>query len=368
MSDKNSARQRFSHIDLLKFIAMFAVLIYHSYIYPWEFNVHTEPSASFNYNCMGIFSVCVPLFFLVNGYLLLNRPLDLKKHIKKTCRLTVITVTWAMIYMLILMPFRQEYFSVSELITAVMTWKEGWIHHLWFMGALVCLYIFFPLLKTAYDHYPRVFLYFLIICAVMTFGNKFLNMLAVLTKYLLTGTGIAFNTNWFNIFNPFAGMYGYSIVYFGLGGLLFKAEPQIRKKISGKRNVILTFFLMCSCILMAVWGQFYYRTTDVFWDIVFKGYDTLPVLFNVLVLYCFSLFYQPEKENLITRFIELVSSNTLGIYFMHQLLFYMTVEQLKTIPLLCTLPGGVLYSFAALCVCTLLTWSGKKIPVIRMLF
>ncbi len=367
MSENNMSRPRFDHIDLLEFFAIFAVLIYHSYIYPWEFNVLSDPAAPMNYNCMGILSVCVPLFFLTNGYLLFNRPLDIRKHLRKTLRMIVLTILWAVGCMLLLMPVKQEFLSLPEIIYGIMTWKEGWIHHLWFMGALVCLYIFFPLLKTAYDHQPKAFYYFLIFCAVMTFGNKLLNMAAVLAKYVLTGVGTDFQTNWFNIFNPFSGMYGYAFVYFGLGGLLYQWESRIREWLNGRRLTLLTALMVLSCILMAVWGQFYYRITGIFWDIVFKGYDTVFVFLNVLVIYCISLYYRPKTSTMLTKFVALVSKNTLGIYFLHQLLFYATVEQLKAFPLLCTLPGGILYSFAVLCLCTLITWYFKKLPILRLL-
>lgn len=347
---------------------MFAVLIYHSYIYPWEFNVQKEASASMNYNFMGILSVCVPLFFLANGYLLLNRPMDLKKHGKRTLQMLLLTIFWAVFTLLVLMPVKQEFFSLGQLIGAVMEWKEGWIHHLWFMGALVCLYIFFPLLKTAYDHDLRNLVYFTVVCAVMTFGNKLMNMLAVLAKFLLTGTSPAFATNWFNIFNPFAGMYGYIFVYFCVGGFLFHYDPKIREKFQGKKKIIALAVLILSCLSMAVWGQFYYQVTGEFWDIVFKGYDTIPVFLNVMILYGFSLFYDPKKENFITRFISMIARNTLGIYFLHQIFFYMTVEYVKKIPGMATLPGGIVYSLMVLGICGFLTEILKKIPGIRKLF
>ena len=77
---------------------------------------------------------------------MLNRSFDLKKHIIKIVKIIVLTLIWAVITLILLMPINNEYSSVREYVVSLWNLKMRWINHLWYMGALVCIYIFFPLL------------------------------------------------------------------------------------------------------------------------------------------------------------------------------------------------------------------------------
>lgn len=77
---------RFHNIDLIEALAMLFVVIYHTQVY--DSNIMPEggeasSSVYVNYMLRGILSTCVPLFFFANGFLLFNRPLDLKKTSEK---------------------------------------------------------------------------------------------------------------------------------------------------------------------------------------------------------------------------------------------------------------------------------------------
>lgn len=65
----------------------------------------------------------------------------MKKHLKKTGPLILLTFVWGAVNLLILMPIKNQWFSAGEFIDALWTWKQGWINHFWFMGA-VGLHIF----------------------------------------------------------------------------------------------------------------------------------------------------------------------------------------------------------------------------------
>lgn len=91
--------------------------------------------------------------------------------------------------------------------------------HLWYMGALVCIYILFPLLKVVFDNSRKVFIYFTVVCAILTFGNELINHFITI---LLNTAGLyegIIDVNWFNDFNPFRNIFGYAFVYFCVGGL-----------------------------------------------------------------------------------------------------------------------------------------------------
>ena len=217
--NKVSISNRFYHIDLLEVIAMLFVIIYHSMMYPSDFiNDKTEISY-LGYYVSAILSTCVPLFFFANGYLLLNKSFDLRKHVFKIVRFIVIAVVWGMIDLSMILYITNETLSVSEFIKTVWKWDIHYgINVFWYLGALVCIYLLYPLIKIAYDNNKQIFIFFLGICAILTFGNTLLNHLVSCGLYLVGYSSKVYNANFLNMFNVFKGIYGYAFVYFCIGG------------------------------------------------------------------------------------------------------------------------------------------------------
>jgi surface polysaccharide O-acyltransferase-like enzyme len=109
----SSEKTRFEFLDLLKGIGIYFVIIYH-------YNNLTSNILEshgfvnyFHYYIKSLFSACVPLFFFANGFLLLNKPLNLKKHVYKMIRIIIISVIWGFITVLLLMAIHNVYFFFS---------------------------------------------------------------------------------------------------------------------------------------------------------------------------------------------------------------------------------------------------------------
>lgn len=130
-----------------------------------------------------ILSTCVPLFFFVNGYLLFGKNLKLRNHVCKIIKFSILAIFWGIITLFILSVFHVETLTVHEFINDLLNWKQGYINHLWFLGALVCIYIFFPLLKIAYDYNKKIFFYFILVCGIFTFGNSLINYIKSIIYY-----------------------------------------------------------------------------------------------------------------------------------------------------------------------------------------
>lgn len=253
MNYKTQTIARQVSIDLLECIAIFLVLLYHSTLY--SSNILNEPTYLHyaRYLFRTILSPGVSLFFFANGYLLFNKEFNLKKHIYKIMHLTILCGVWGIGKIVILMPIENEFLSLKEIIKALWQWKQGWINSLWFLGTLVCIYILFPLLKVAYDYNKKVFNYFIAVCAILTFGNVLLNEGATifLTTILHRSTTLQ-GLNFFNIFNPFRGIYGYAFVYFCVGGCFYQIKDKILNIEPLKRNISTLLVMVASCICL--WG------------------------------------------------------------------------------------------------------------------
>lgn len=172
---------RLTHIDLMESIAIFFVIAYHSTAYSFDFLNNGSVSDYLIYFCRTILSTCVPIFFFANGYLLLNKSFDFKKHIKKILHIVFIVFVWALILMPLYLLVSGQPISLNSIIVPILNMDTEWSMNLfWYLGALICIYILFPLLKLAFDKDKKIFLFFSIVSAVLTFGFKFFNEIVLL--------------------------------------------------------------------------------------------------------------------------------------------------------------------------------------------
>lgn len=359
---REQSQARLPYIDLMESLAIYFVLIYHSTLYPYDF-LSGSKLYYLAYLFRTILPAGVPLFFFVNGYLLFRKPLDLKKHIRKTVRLTVLSLVWAVISLLVLQGITQEYLPVKEFFNALWTWKPGWINHLWYMGALVVIYVFFPLLKQVFDTNRKIFVYFTMACAVFTFGNTLLNEGATIVLNGLLGRSTVLETfNFFNIFNPFREIRGYAFVYFCIGGLASVWQETLLQIPAKKRNIMAVVVLLISCLGLWGVGIFYSHASGAVWDLVWNGYDTVFTFACVICIYVLCLNWKRD-----VGFVRALSGNTLGIYFMHRFFIQLTRTPIKQIPVFCNIPMNLVYTFCILCICLGVSLLLRKIPVVSRL-
>lgn len=355
-------QKRFAHIDLLESIAIFFVVMYHSTIYTFDI-LHMPNVVNYLlYFDRTILSTCVPLFFFANGYLLFNREFDIKKHIKKTLRLISLVFIWGLLLMLIYMLIAGEPIRITTAVFSLLNLNASWdMNVLWFLGAVVCLYVLFPALKALFDTSKKSFLFVTGACAILTMGfvlgNQVLSVINTVTHKDFGN----FSYPALTMFNPFRGNYGYSFVYFCVGGLACTYEAKILSVRKAKRNLIAVSSLLVSCACLFAVGVYYTKCVDgKLWDVVWSGYDTVFTFVNVLAIYVLCLNYNRNNG-----LIRLISCNTLGIYFTHELIIRATRPWIKTQDLLCNLPVNMIYALVILLVCLAVCLLMRKIPVLK---
>lgn len=357
-------KKRLSHIDLLESIAIFFVIAYHSTIYSFDILQDSSAINYLLYFSRTILSTCVPLFFFANGYLLFNKEFDLNKHIKKTIRLVLLTFIWGILKLPLQMIITGESLKISTIIFSFLSMDiTRDVNVLWFLGATVCMYILFPMLKLSFDKDKKSFIFFTITCALLTFGfvlgDQVLSVVSTVThhnfRYL--------DSPALTMFNPFRGSYGYSFVYFCIGGLIYTYEDKILSIYKSKRNMVAIIGLLLSCMGLFLAGVYYTKFFNgELWDVVWNGYDTVFTFLNVLFIYVLCLNY--SKNNI---FIKNISCNTLGIYFTHGLIIRLTQPWLITQDMLCNLPVNLVYAFLIICICLSMCMYIKKVPVLKEL-
>jgi surface polysaccharide O-acyltransferase-like enzyme len=298
------------------------------------------------------------LFFFTNGALLLKKGLSIKKLIANMISIVLLFIFWGSVTLLILMPINHEFLSLREFLNALFYLKIHWNNHLWFLGALCTIYIFFPLIKLAFDRQRKSLYFFLAVVFVMTFGNVFLTQCLNIVRALFHMDGANTTKNFFGLFNPFVGFYAYSIVYFILGGLLFERRNAFLERRWIKPSVILIIFCMT---VLTLYGVMISRKFGEVYDLVWNGMVTIPVLLMVASLFILSLQYNGQRKY--SNIIRLVGQNSLGIYFVHVPWGTLLIKYFKMFPYSTNIFTNVILAFVILVVSLFSVLLLKKNPL-----
>lgn len=352
------------HVDLLKTLAIWFVLIYHCTLYPNVVYPDMPLPILLRYFSRTILSTCVPLFFFVSGYLMLGRPLNLKKHTLRTVKMMVLTCVWILILLVIMYHSNQEPIQWQELGQGIWDLKDGWSNHLWYMAVLISIYLIYPLLKSAYDNSRSCYFWFTGVMAFLLFGSSLLNLGVILFNLFVKQEFFLFYNNLpvFNLFNPFPYDTRIGIAYFCLGGTFWILEERLLKIPARWRNLAASLGLLACCGMLGMVGWRFSLYMKGLWDVVWKGYVTVFTLGNVLCLYVLSL--NLKRDIPLLRWI---SSNTLGIYLIHSLLHRVVRPITRPIEALRSLPGTLVYASGILILSLVVCLILKKIPLVKQL-
>ncbi|MDR1422768.1 MAG: acyltransferase [Coriobacteriales bacterium] len=321
-------RQQYSFLNILKTMAIVMVVTYHCarlVSAPFDFTndmalVDSLARLFFNVN-----SICMPVFFLVNGALLLTRELDLKKHFRRMVHLLILFVIWHVITLICELSFWHLDVSVWN-YQAIIGFLFGanlenlYNTHFWFIPVLLAIYAIFPLIKKEFDDWqtkPRknYYLYFFVIFLIAVQQvPSLINTLSLLIPAL----------NELNVplgnYSPFATQVGKMLLYFILGGMLFSKREEIARRFP--TALLIAVFCAGLVALFCKWCI----TSDalqVNYDAVFSGYGTFSTLAMSVALFCLAM-KLPElshKEGMVPRgltaLFSVTGSFTLAIYYIH---------------------------------------------------
>jgi surface polysaccharide O-acyltransferase-like enzyme len=356
--------ERTSYYDNIKFLAIIMVCIYHFNGLNTDILTYKNLSTYINYLFQGSLSICVPLFFMVNGALLLNRPLKLNEHFKKTGTIFILVNVWSVILLLALAPICGDHYSFKQFLKAVWFLKLERNNHLWFLKTIISIYLLFPLLKLSYDQQgKKVFYYICFIFFFFSFANVSLTSIINIADYLF-GFGYLKTDNFefFPLINPF-GHYFYSFFYFSLGGLLSVQIKDNRIKI---RSGLLIAIFFCFIFMLFFYGVMMTHTLNKVYDTVWNGYDSIMALAmsTAAFILCSRISYSNDKA---LHVISLISRNTLGIYLLHVLFGRALIQFFKITYLSGNIFINIFFGFILTVLSLLAVLFIKKVPLLRRL-
>lgn len=316
--------------------------------------------------------VAVPVFFMVNGALTLNKnSFSLKKHLQKTLQCYVTADIWRLLYLLVEI-FRARVdtgaLSKTDLFNYLFFWTDipgcapG---HMWFMKALLAINLITPLVYYGIFH-PKfnkpVAIFTCSVLLVPFVVQESATFLGLLQKGGLLNE--SFSLVPLTAFSPFGNGCDMLLFYI-VGAWVCRYSREILSKNSRRLRLIILcsfmvfwfFMLLTKAVVSGTWVW-----NGVYFDGGYQRFSTAGASLSLLVLFLL-LGDRLKKQERFRKAIELTSQNTLGIYYIH----WFTAEGA------CLLfPGGsllfnTLKTLIALVSSLLISVLLSKIPVLKKL-
>lgn len=306
----NLPNKRIGYLDLLKTISIFLVIYVH---YPWISN-----SKGSNLT-MIMTIIAVPLFFMVNGALLLGKKnFNIKEHYKKLMWIIVGTISWKFLILFICLITKRVdilNFSVMEIFNYLFT-AENLLdvpaEHLWFMYVLIRIYIIYPFIRLAFEKDNKYLKYILLYSFIFSFGIELLNM----AFFTFSGKGVMDKLSGItSTFSPINDLT--YITYFILGYILHNKFYK-EQNVFEIKKIILPIFIYLFGLMLVLVAR--YVQVGTLLDGAYQRIHSDYTKMGDLIMTCavFILFCKiPIKEN---KFINFIGSRTINIYYVHMIL------------------------------------------------
>lgn len=295
-------KNRLLYADALRTFSILAMLLFHStgaYFYSktdhnWWFIADILRSAS---------AVCVPLFFMLSGMLLLDSSKQQESistfFKKRFFRIAVPTIGWIIIYLLYKIYVKGNDIAGIEVIKVIL---QGPVYfHLWFLYALIGLYLVTPILRVYTSHATDInLLYFIILWLIIT------GILPILKDFfdIRIGIRVVVTTGWAGYF--IAGYY-------------------LNKIILTKQQIYYALAVFAACLLSTTYLLDYFTFTNPSnFANYFMKYRTPNIIIMSFSIFMIirSLDYEKiaQKKPFIMKIIKYLSSTSFAIYLVHILI------------------------------------------------
>ena len=244
-TDKN---ERDVSLDVIKVISIYFVMIIHVSSYSlYSFGKYWLPTVIVD----SFARSAIPMFFMVTGAVLLNKDHDVRSIIKRTRRVLVPLLVWSIIYLEYSRTWDPNQ-SQSIAYYAQKILAGPTMYHLWYIYALIGVYIFMPVYSAFYQKCSRQVIMFSLIAWYV--GGLLIPTLSAITGIIV---GINFD------FSLFAG-------YLVLGAFCYDTISA-----SNRNAFYLKFAFLLSVFLVATILTSYFTylvsihfgsTTEIFFD------------------------------------------------------------------------------------------------------
>ena len=298
-------------------------------------------------------AMSVPLFFMVNGSLVLSKEYGVKKLIKRAIKLMIMYISWIIIISFIASKLRGSLYDFNFIEMIINIGNSDTVH-LWYLRTTAILMIITPIIKkiskSKYSYILNIIIMLLII-----FPFTY-NYLIILFKYL--------NIDKLNIL-PRTGLFTmYSILYYILGKIIYDNIEYINKHFNNIKYFAIILILL-GWILVTFEVIFWTNINRSLFDGVNSSFPTLGALCMSLGAFILISNIKLVEESKMKNIVQFISSKSMGIYIFHMpmILFLKTQLNIASIPLYLS----IITTFIIIVICIFTTYLLNKIPIIRSL-
>ena len=275
-------------LDLLKIFSCIGVVVLHS-TRP-GFNLEQYNISAYLYY---LATYAIPLFFMLNGYFLLNKKkLPYSYVFNKIRGILTIVFVWNMLIWVI-----KRDFNVNPLMKIIGSLiQKGYAYQFWFFGSLIIIYLTLPIVKKVLE---KDYSYFAILLILIVIGI----VIEMINTFIFHKPLQQYVPQTFRLWTWF--------FYYILGGYLGKINIQ-EIKLTKLIKISFSIIFIISPILL------FYLAKNVYHDAPAEYfYDSMIV--KIVSIGLFILFLKIEK-NIVLKNNELIvklSSLTMGVYIVH---------------------------------------------------
>lgn len=281
-------KNRNINLDLLKVLACVGVVLLHTTMGGFKETGSWNLLAYLYY--LGTYSI--PLFFMVNGYLLLGKREITYLYILQKVKWILITVSsWSFIVWL----FKRDFTTnpIKKIVGSLI--QRGYFFQFWFFGALILIYLCLPILRQFLNS-KRSYLYSLSL--LMTIGLIF-----ELSNILLQMPIQTYVIQTFRLWTWF--------FYYLLGGYIaqFTIE-EIESRFKNWMKIVSILLLLISPIILFFIAKTIYHNlfAEYFCDTLFVKVSTLGIFLTILML----TLNESRRESIVS-----LSNQTMGVFIIH---------------------------------------------------
>ena len=316
-------------LDIIKLISAFMIVFYHLHSY---INLGSFADGSYQISSeqiiLCLFSASVPLFFMVNGALLLNKKYSTEKIYTKAAKVALLVFVW-------------QFLDFPS----------------WFLKTLIILFLLYPILNKLDKAKCKIwrnlvmlallifpFLYNLIITCLEFWMPDF--SISIMDRVISLET-IPLRSGLFTL---------YSILYFLLGGVMY------RHKLN---NIISVISLLAGWALVVFDVTVFSNYTQNIQDAVNGCFPTVGALLISIGLFNLLRNFDGVKSQRVRSIISRLGQYVLPIYLFHLHIIYKIY-----VPLLSTKLNIIIIfvlTVLNLFVCCIVGWILKKIPLVKEL-
>lgn len=338
-------KEKLLNIEAMRIFAILCTIMIHvTNVYFRAYKVIPHDYFFFSVLFNSVARICVPVFFMISGALLIPKEEDLVKYRKRIVKFVIVLAVWSVIYMLF-----NNSLNIKSIVASFFN-AESSSRHLWYMYALLGLYLALPFIRRMCNNMTeKEENLFLILWCTLS-GLQVLYM--PLARAFVKGIDITYPAPIIEA--------AYYLGYFVCGHILYKRYKDY--KATKKTNWYIVLAYVVSTLITALVTYFASIKVNRNYDIFF-WYRSI---FIIISSACVFLFFVVNKDKFKSEKIADFSKYTFGIYLIHGIFFGLIRDNYPYIncnSLYMTIPLVLLIYLISLVATIIL----KKIPYVKEL-